>query len=103
MPDYPTPSQLATLIPEFDAIELVEHGGQKIVYSAYYRGEKAALNLIRLPDKQGPNVVEIEEEDEEGEEESDIDTATERAKREFAILEKVNTPMLARIRSAGVF
>ena len=90
MPDYPTPSQFATHIPELAAIELVDRGGQKVVYSADYHGQKVALKLIKLPTQMSSK------EEEEEEEEPDVDTVSERAKREFSILEKVNTPVLAK-------
>ena len=96
MPEYPTPSQLAPELPSLDDIELVDHGGQKVVYSAYFDGRKVALKLIPLQDKRSPN-----NEEEEDEEEPDTDTATERAKREFAILEKANTPELAKAGPLG--
>ena len=71
--------------------ELVQTGGQKVVYKATIDGQVFALKLLRVSDTS-------DEEDSE----AAIDTVTARAEREVGILAEVDVPVLARCGPVGL-
>ena len=92
MPESPTGAALVNLIPELEAAELVSTGGQKKVYKAEIHGQSAALKLIALPPEEVNDEHDV----------IDIDVAVQRARREVAILDQVDIPVLARSGALGL-
>ena len=80
----PEPTLLQN-IPTLESAHMVNAGGQKTVYKATIDGQPMALKLLKLPDQ--------ETEDEESV--TDIDSAADRARREVEILNQVDVPVLA--------
>ena len=92
MPDYPTGTILANNVPSMENAELVQKGGQKAVYRATLEGQVVAYKLIALD----PEELAGEDAD------TDVSVVVERARREVAILERVNVPVLARLGPRGL-
>ena len=92
MAEYPTGMVLAEHVPDIDAAELVQTGGQKAVYRATLGGQAFALKVIAL----GSADVTLDEPD------TDISAVVGRVKREVAILEQVDVPVLARCGPLGL-
>ena len=86
MAEYPTGTVLAGHLPGIDTAALVQTGGQKAVYRATRGGQAFALKVIAMDREE----VTVEEAD------ADISAAVRRARREVAILEQVDVPVLAR-------
>ena len=100
MPEYPDGPELAASIPQVDKAELVQKGGQKAVYKARMEGQIVALKVIPLG---FDDAIKINEEaDAEfieeltAEVDSDMNSTVERAKREVAILDQADVPVLAK-------
>lgn len=88
MREYPTGEVFADYIPEIDAAELVYTGGQKAVYKATTGRQVVAFKVVALPSTT---------EDSSEEDIANIDSAAERARREVAIMEQVDVPVLTRL------
>lgn len=84
--EYPAGDSLSSYIPALNSAELVNIGGQKAVYKADIAGREVALKVIALP----PDQQSAEDDDE-----VDWNSAVERLRREFSILEQVDIPVLA--------
>ena len=73
-------------------VQLIQKGGQKAVYKAFLSGQIVALKLIaHVPKLRAAGVASIEE-----------DPVFARARREVAVLEQVDVPVLARIGPRGL-
>lgn len=92
MAEYPTGQMLVDCIPGVETAELVQTGGQKAVYKGTLEGQPVALKLI------APYPKEVDAE-ETG---TDISAVVERARREVAILEQVNVPVLTKRGPVGL-
>ena len=98
MPEYPAGSELVESISQVEVAELFEKGGQKAVYRATIKGQTVALKVIQLrpedltPEEDDPDIVE----DPTVEEDLDFSPAVERVKREVAILEQADVPVLCK-------
>lgn len=107
MAEYPSLSTFETQVPGLTEAELVKEGGQKAVYRATIEGQTVALKVIALdpresePEESDPEEFDSGESDSE-ESEPDNSSAVERAKREVAILEQVDIPVLARLGPSGL-
>ena len=97
MPEYPDSSELVDSIPQVEVAELVQKGGQKAVYKATIEGQTVALKVIPfrpedvIPEDGDPDIVEDPPEDD-----FDMNPAVERIKREVAILEQADVPVLSK-------
>lgn len=91
MTSYPTETILAHHIPGLKMAELVQAGGQKVVYKATLEEQVIALKVLYL----GPEVTTDERE-------SDMSAVVGRARREVAILEQVDVPVLAKRGPLGI-
>jgi serine/threonine protein kinase len=98
MPEYPAGSELVDSIPQVEVAELFQKGGQKAVYKATIEGQIVALKVIPftpeevIPEEGDPDIVE----DPPAEDDVDMDPAVERVKREVAILEQADVPVLSK-------
>ena len=98
MPEYPAGSELVDSIPQVEVAEPVQRGGQKAVYKATIRGQIVALKVIHLrpedftPEEHDPDIVEHRT----AAEDLDNSPAIERVKREVAILEQADVPVLSK-------
>ena len=92
MPDFPTGQVLVDCIPGLEEAELVNTGGQKAVYKAQFGGEIVALKVIGIESDQA-----IDDDDDAGGSER-----VQRAKREFAILNTVDVPVLTKRGPVGL-
>ena len=98
MPEYPTGPELADSIPQVEVATLVAKGGQKAVYKATIKGQIMALKVIPLrpedfiPEEDDPDIVK----DSAAEDDVNINLAVERVKREVAILEQADVPVLSK-------
>ncbi len=104
MPEYPTGLELVASISQVDIAELVQTGGQKAVYKATIEGEVIAVKVIPI---EADDVIidEVEAdvlEQEAAEADADISSVIERAKREVAILERADVPVLAKLGPLGL-
>lgn len=104
MPEYPADLELAASIPQVDTAELVQKGGQKAVYKATTEGEIIAVKVIPI---EADDVIidEVEAdvlEQVTAEADADMSSAVERAKREVAILDQVDVPVLAKRGPVGL-
>ena len=88
---YPTETILTHHIPGLKMAELVQAGGQKAVYKATLEEQVIALKVLYL----GPEVTTDERE-------SDMSAVVGRARREVAILEQVDIPVLAKRGPLGI-
>ena len=94
MTEYPTGTALVGHIPDMANAELVQAGGQKGVYRARIKGQTVALKLIALAPEEtmsassdGGTSTEID---------ADISAVVGRVKREVAILEQADVPVLSK-------
>ena len=98
MPEYPAGPDLVDSIPQVEAAKLVQKGGQKAVYKATIEGQIVALKVIPLrpedviPEEGDPDIIE----DPLAEDDVDMNPAVERVKREVAVLEQADVPVLSR-------
>ena len=88
----PTGTTLLNFIPGLVAAKLVSTGGQKAVYRAKIQGQDVALKLIALPQQELDDLYDSE----------DLNGAVRRARREVAILDQVDVPVLARSGPLGL-
>jgi len=86
-----TVEQVAQIIPGMSAIEVLDQGGYKIVFSGNIRGVKYAVKFLR------PNSSETGEANSEY-----LDEVTARARREVETIEQCNTPHLVKMGPYGL-
>ena len=100
MANFPDGLELSASIPDVDSADLVQMGGQKAVYRAVIQDEVVAVKVIAVEsDAQIFDEIEVDVSEEEIEPEDaapSVNSTIERAKREVAILEQVDVPVLAR-------
>ena len=100
MANFPDGLELSASIPDVDSADLVQLGGQKAVYRAIIQDGVVAVKVIAVEsDAQIFDEIEVDVSEEEIEPEDaapSVNSTIERAKREVAILEQVDVPVLAR-------
>lgn len=104
MPEYPTGPELAEAIPQLSNPEIFSKGGQKAVYKATIEGHKVAVKVIALnQDQQDQGDTDLETiQSVTVEETANMSSVIARAQREVAILEQVDSPVLAQLGPLGL-